>query len=109
MAAASSAPRWAKARAAPATTSINRMTRPMPRAEERRFIGRASRHRPEPRNVGGIILAVAVERRDPGRARRFDAAADRRALAEAPAVADEAQARLLARERRHGRHRFVLG
>ena len=47
--------------------------------------------RPQQGNVGGIVLAVAVERRDPGAARRLDAGADRRALAVAGAMADQPQ------------------
>ncbi len=61
--------------------------------EERRRGRRRERDLPEPRDVGGIVLSVAVERGDPGRARRLDAAAHGSALAKAARMADEAQAR----------------
>src|ERR671928_199144 len=59
--------------------------------------GYAGRHAlgdaPQGRNVGRVVLAVAVERRDPASARGLDATADRGALAIAARVADQTQQR----------------
>jgi hypothetical protein len=46
---------------------------------------------PEFGDVGRVVLAVAIEGRDPWRARRLDAAQDRHALAAAPAMSNRAQ------------------
>src|SRR5262249_45092109 len=51
-----------------------------PAREELDRIGRFGAHRDELRDVGRVVLAVAVERRDPCAARRLHAVADRRAL-----------------------------
>src|SRR5690348_16612620 len=48
---------------------------------------------PQVRDVGGIVLAVAVERRNPASARRLDAAADRGALVIAARMPDQTHKR----------------
>ncbi len=53
---------------------------------------------PQFRNVGWIVLAVAVERRDPGCPRRPDAGTNRRALPAALRMAQQPQLRRLWRQ-----------
>src|SRR5690348_9922800 len=51
---------------------------------------------PQFRNIRGIVLAIAVERRNPDSVRRLDPGADRRALSVALGVTQQSQSRSVA-------------
>jgi hypothetical protein len=74
-----------------------RVAAPLPLARHEPQAGRAGRiakGREEPRDLGRIVLTVAVERHDRGAARRPDACADRRALTGGSRMTGHAQPRV---------------
>ena len=68
------------------------------------FPGALGEHRAEARDVGRIVLPIAVQGRDPFAAGRADAVAQRRALPEVVRVAQDPEPRLAA-----GPHRLESG
>ena len=80
----------------------------MPGDHQRGGVGGLVRQMPQARNIGGVVLPVAVEGGDPGGAGRLDAAANCRTLAAVVPVPHEPQLRYRGRQPQDFGHRRVL-